>query len=164
MSKDAIINTVQQKVEAILSSRAEHFLVDIRIKPTNNIKVFLDGDNGVGIDDLVKYNRALYKQMEEEGMYPDGDFSLEVSSAGLDEPLKLHRQYLKNIGRDVQVTLQDGAVKEGKLLSAGEDEIVLEETIGKVRRGAQGQGKKAETLEHTIFFKDIKTTKIIIKF
>lgn len=130
--------------------------MDIRIKPTNNIKVFLDGDKGVGIDDLVKYNRALYKQLEEEGTFPDGDYSLEVSSAGLDEPLKLHRQYVKNIGRDVQVTLKDGLVKEGKLLSASEMEMVVEETTGK--------GKKVETIQHTILFNDINTTKILIKF
>ncbi|ODT35662.1 MAG: ribosome maturation factor [Sphingobacteriales bacterium 41-5] len=156
MSKEAIIHTVQQKLESILASQNDHFLVDIRIKPTNNIKVFLDGDKGVGIDDLVKYNRTLYKQLEEEGMFPDGDFSLEVSSAGLDEPLKLYRQYVKNLGRDVQVTLQDGSVREGKLLSASESEIVVEETKGK--------GKKAETIQHTIQFNDIKTTKILIKF
>lgn len=156
MSKDAIINTVQQKLEALLSAQQEHFLVDIRIKPTNNIKVFLDGDKGVGIGDLAKYNRTLYKQLEEEGMFPDGDFSLEVSSAGLDEPLKFKRQYLKNIDRDVQVTMQDGTVKEGKLLSASEDEIVIEETKGK--------GKKLEIIKHTILFNDIKTTKILIKF
>lgn len=156
MGSEAIINTVKGKIEAILSEHPEHFLVDIRIKPTNNIKLFLDGDNGVGIDDLVKYNRALYKQLEEEELFPDGDFSLEVSSAGLDEPLKFHRQYVKNTGRDIQVTLLDGSIKEGKLASAGENEIVLEEIKGK--------GKKAELLKHTIFFKDIKTTKILIKF
>ena len=131
-------------------------MVDIRIKPTNNIKVFLDGDQGVGIDDLVKYNRMLYKQLEEDALFPDGDFSLEVSSAGLDEPLKLHRQYIKNIGREVQVTLHDGTVTEGKLVSADENNIVVEETKGK--------GKKAETLQHSFLFGDIKTTKILIKF
>ena len=156
MNKDAIIDTVRQKLEVILSSQQEHFLVDIRIKPTNNIKVFLDGDQGVGIDDLVKYNRMLYKQLEEDALFPDGDFSLEVSSAGLDEPLKLHRQYIKNIGREVQVTLHDGTVTEGKLASADENNIVVEETKGK--------GKKAETFQHTFLFGDIKTTKILIKF
>ena len=156
MEKEAIINSVQKKLENILSAQNEHFLVDIRIKPTNNIKVFLDGDKGVGIDDLVKYNRSLYVQMEEEGMFPDGDFLFEFSSAGLDEPLKLHRQYIKNIGRDVQVTMLDGSVIEGKLVSATENEIIIEETKGK--------GKKAETVQHTILFNEVKTTKILIKF
>lgn len=156
MSKEAIITTVQSRIEAILSSQAEHFLVEIKIKPTNNIKVFLDGDKGVGIDDLVKYNRTLYKAVEEDGLFPDGDFSLEVSSAGLDQPLKMHRQYIKNIGRDLQVTLNDGSLKEGKLLSVTDDEIKLEETKGK--------GKKAEILEHAISLSDIKTAFVQIRF
>ena len=143
-------------MEAILSFRPEHFLVDIKIKPTNNIKVFLDGDNGVGIDDLVKYNRSLYQQLEEECVFPDGDFSLEVSSAGLDEPLKMYRQYVKNTGRMVQVTTNDGKVTEGLLAAVSDNEITLEETKGK--------GKKAEMIQHTIIISDIKTTKILIKF
>ena len=57
---------------------------------------------------------GLYKIMEEMGMYPDGDFSLEVSSPGLDEPLKLHRQYKKNIGREVEVIMNDDAKKRRK--------------------------------------------------
>lgn len=153
---DAIINNVRQKTQAILQDRPEHFLVEIRVKPTNNIKVFIDGDNGVGIDDLVKYNRTLYKQLEEEALFPDGNYSLEVSSPGLDEPLKLHRQYLKNIGRFVEVALQDGKMIEGKLLQATENDISVEETKGK--------GKKAEIVQHTLSFDNIKTTKIQIKF
>ena len=156
MNKDAIIHTVQQKIETLLSEQEGHFLVDIRIKPTNNIKVFLDGDTGVGIDNLVKYNKALYKLLEEDGMFPDGDFSLEVSSAGLDEPLKMHRQYVKNTGRNVQVTLLDSTVTEGKLISVDDDSIAVEETKGK--------GKKAETIVHTIPFSNIKTTIVQIKF
>ncbi|MFV0605284.1 MAG: ribosome maturation factor [Niabella sp.] len=156
MTPEQIIHTVQQKLEEILSANTEHFLVNIRIKPTNNIKVYIDGDNGVGIDDLVKYNRTLYKQIEEEGLFPDGDFSLEVSSAGLDESLKLHRQYVKNIGRDVQVTSLEGAITQGKLIKVTELAIVVEETKGK--------GKKAESLQHEIPFTEIKTTKIEVRF
>ena len=110
------------------------FLVEIRIKPTNNIKVFIDGEQGVSIEKLVHYNRKLYKEIEENEMYPNGDFSLEVSSPGLDEPLKLHRQYLKNIGRLVEVIMKDGERTEGKLISATEQEIVVEETRGKGKR------------------------------
>jgi ribosome maturation factor RimP len=118
--------------------------------------VFIDGDQGVSIDKLVQYNRRLYRQLEEENLYPNGDFSLEVSSPGLEEPLKLHRQYLKNIGRFVEVTDNEGAKTEGKLLSATETAIVLEEIKGK--------GKKLETVEHTIPFSTIKATRVQIKF
>jgi ribosome maturation factor RimP len=81
---------------------------------------------------------------------------LEVSSPGLDEPLKLRRQYLKNIGRGVEVTRIDGEKNEGKLLQVGETEIVVEEEKGK--------GKKKELVQHTIPFDNIKSTKIQIKF
>lgn len=156
MSKDAQIQAIEQRVLALIEAEPEHFLVEVKIKPTNNIKVFIDGNQGISIDKLVQYNRRLYKQLEEEQLYPDGDFSLEVSSPGLDEPLKLHRQYLKNIGRFVEVTDMEGGKLEGKLLSAAENEIVVEEQKGK--------GKKMELVQHTIPFTNIKSTKIQIKF
>jgi len=156
MNGEAQIQSLEQRVKALISAEPDLFLVEVKIKPTNNIKVFIDGNQGISIEKLVQYNRRLYKQLEEEGLYPNGDFSLEVSSPGLDEPLKLHRQYLKNIGRSVEVTDMEGKKIEGKLLSASETEIVVEELKGK--------GKKMETVQHTVPFDHIKTTKIQIKF
>jgi ribosome maturation factor RimP len=156
MNGEAQIKELEQRVRALISSEPDVFLVEIRIKPVNNIKVFIDGDQGVSIEKLVQYNRRLYRQIEEENLYPNDDFSLEVSSPGLDEPLKLNRQYLKNIGRFVEVTDNDGEKKEGKMISATETDIVIEETKGK--------GKKTETAQHTISFSEIKSTRIQIKF
>jgi ribosome maturation factor RimP len=150
------IRALEQKFETVIDDEPGVFLVDIRIKPTNNVKVFVDGDNGVSIEKLVQYNRKLYKDIEESGFFPNGDFSLEVSSPGLDEPLKLYRQYLKNIGRNVEVITKDGIKTEGKLVSATEAEIVVEEIRGK--------NKKKEVVTHTILFDNIKTTTIQIKF
>jgi ribosome maturation factor RimP len=98
----------------------------------------------------------LYKDLEETSFFPGGDFSLEVSSPGLDEPLKLRRQYLKNIGRAIEVLRVDGVKNEGKLLTVTEEEIVVEEEKGK--------GKKKELVQHTIPFSEIKATRIQIKF
>jgi ribosome maturation factor RimP len=156
MQTETPIQTIEQKIASLLEANPAHFLVEVRIKPTNNIKVFIDGDEGVPLSALVQYNRKLYKELEESGLYPDGNFSLEVSSPGLDEPLKLHRQYKKNIGRYVELTLQDASHKEGKLLEANEDGIVIETETGK--------GKKKEVKQETILFTDIKQTKIQIKF
>lgn len=156
MNGSAQIQSLEQKVQALIGKEEDVFLVEIRIKPTNNIKVFLDGDQGVSIDRLVQYNRRLYKQLEEENLYPNGDFSLEVSSPGLDEPLKLHRQYLKNTGRNVEVMDLEGKKIEGKLVAVTETGIEVEEIKGK--------GKKMETVRHTLPFTHIKTTKIQIKF
>ena len=82
--------------------------------------------------------------------------SLEVSSPGLDEPLKLKRQYIKNTGRNVEVILHDGSKVEGKLLAVNDADIQVEEVKGK--------NKKRETLQHTIRIDNIKTTKIQIQF
>src|SRR5687768_10142714 len=147
---------IEQRVNRLIEAEPDVFLVEVRIKPTNNIKVFLDADNGISIDRLVQFNRKLYRQFEEEQVFPNNDFSLEISSPGLDEPLKLNRQYKKNIGRFVEVTQADGTMTEGKLISAEEDQVVVEEEKGK--------GKKKEMIQHIIPLTNIKTTKIQIKF
>ena len=132
------------------------FFVSIKIKPINNFKIYLDADGGLGIEKCIKINRALYRQMEEMGMYPDGDFSLEVSSPGIGEPLQLLRQYHKNVNRFVEVAKTDGQTLEGKLLVVSEDAITIETT--------EGKGKKTEIKSVEIPFADIKTTTVQIKF
>jgi len=101
------IKVVESLVQALLANDSGYFLVEVRVKPTNNLKVFIDGDQGISIEKCVRYNRALYKKLEEAALFPNGDFSLEVSSPGLDEPLKLLRQYRKNIGRQVEILRAD---------------------------------------------------------
>ena len=156
MNEEQQIQALGRKIEDMISAEAGLFLVEVKIRPANNIKVFLDGDQGISIDKLVQYNRSLYKQIEESNMFPNGDFSLEVSSPGLDEPLRLHRQYIKNIGRYVEVMGKDGSKKEGKLLSATEAGIIVEEERGK--------NKKKEIVQHDIPFENIKSTKIQTKW
>jgi ribosome maturation factor RimP len=154
MTQDTQIQAVEKLIGPLLYD--DIFLVSIKVKPTNNFKIFLDADGGLGIEKCIKINRALYKIMEEMGMYPEGDFSLEVSSPGLDEPLKLLRQYKKNIGRDVEVTMNDEVKKEGKLTVVTEETITIEY--------AEGKGKKAIVKTDKIPFADIKQTKVQIKF
>lgn len=156
MQKESLLEILEQKINSLLEVNPTHFLVDVRIKPTNNIKVFIDADEGIQLSTLIEYNRKLYKILEESGLFPLDDFSLEVSSPGLDEPLKKRRQYKKNVGRYIQITKADAAVLEGKLVEAGEDGIIIETETGK--------GKKKEVKTETVLFTDIKTTKIQIKF
>lgn len=156
MNSESQIKALEQKVEALISPEPGFFLVDLRIKPTNNIKVYIDADEGISIEKLVQLNRKLYKDIEESNFFPNGDFSLEVSSPGLDEPLRMVRQYRKNIGRNVEVVQQDGNRIEGKLLEVTEDGILVESETGK--------NKKKQVVQHTILFDHIKTTKIQIKF
>ncbi len=154
MTQDTQIQAVEKLIGPLLNE--DIFLVSIKIKPTNNFKIYLDADSGLGIDKCIKINRALYKIMEEMGMYPEGDFSLEVSSPGLDEPLRLLRQYKKNIGRDVEVITNDDVRREGKLTEVEDESITIEYT--------EGKGKKAVLKADEISFTDIKQTKIQIKF
>ncbi|MEO6491153.1 MAG: ribosome maturation factor [Ferruginibacter sp.] len=154
MDKESQIETVQKLIQPLLVD--DIFLVDIKIKPTNNIKIFLDADGGLGIEKCIKINRALYKVMEEMGFYPDGDFSLEVSSPGIDEPLKMHRQYIKNTGRNIDVTFLDDTLISGKMITVNEKDITIEFT--------EGKNKKAVTKQLVIPFSEIKQTKVQIKF
>lgn len=156
MTTDTLLHTVTPLVQEQLENDPAYFLVDLRVKPTNNIKIFIDGDNGITIEKCIAVNRALYKKIEEMGLFPEGDFSLEVSSPGLGEPLKQQRQYKRNLGRQVEVILQDDKKVEGKLTGIEEDHIIVEETKGK--------GKKQETITHNFSFSTIKTTKIQVVF
>ncbi len=154
MIKDNQIGTIEKLLQPLLTD--DIFLVEIKIKPVNNIKIFLDADSGLGIEKCIRINRALYKIMEEMAIYPDGDFSLEVSSPGIGEPLKMHRQYVKNTGRDIEVTLNDGNKQAGKLVSVNEQQIELSFT--------EGKNKKAVTKQLAIPLADIKQAIVLIKF
>ena len=154
MSQDAQIQAVEGLLTALLEE--DIFLVSTKIKPTNNVKIYLDADSGLPIEKCIRINRSLYRQIEEKGIFPNGDFSLEVSSPGIDEPLKLWRQYKKNTGREVEVILSDDTRQEGKLTQVNEDSITINFT--------EGKGKKAITRELEIPFSEIKQTKVRVKF
>ncbi len=156
MSIETQVNSIEQMVKGLLEDQPQYFLVEIKIKPTNNVKIYLDGDQGITIEKCISINRALYKQLEGSGLFPGDDFSLEVSSPGLDEPLKLHRQYVKNTGRPVEVLLKDGRKVEGKLLEVSDSAVKVEETRGK--------NKKKEVLLHDLTFDNIKSTKLQVVF
>lgn len=156
MSADSNLNKIEIFINGLLQSEPNYFLVDLKVKPTNNIKVFIEGDEGITIEKCIYFNRKLYKLIEEAGIYEEGNFSLEISSPGVGEPLKLKRQYQKNIGRNIEVIFIDESKKDGKLLDVMEDSILVENTTGK--------GKKAVTQQLVISFLNIKTTTVQIKF
>ncbi len=156
MTQDNSITAIETLIDQVLQGDTDIFLVALKIKPTNNIKIFLDADNGLSIEKCTKINRALYKKIEEKGWYPDGNFSLEVSSPGIDEPLKLMRQYKKNIGRKIEVMLNDNSQQEGKLLEVTEENIRLEQI--------EGKGKKMVIKNLDILWSDIKQAKVLITF
>lgn len=156
MTTEEKIQEVRRMVEELLLAEPQYFLVTVSVRPINNISVFVDGDAGVTIEKCVKLNRALYKQMVETALYEDGSFGLVVSSPGIEEPLSMHRQYIKNIGRLVEVELKEGITIEGKLIAADNERIELEEEKGK--------GKKKEIIPHVLPFDAIKSTTVKIVF
>ena len=130
------------------------FVTTIRIKPSNNIKVFLDADSGLDISKCASISRRLYHAIEEQGLYPDGNFSLEVSSPGIDEPLRSVRQYTKNIGRTVEVTPLEGEPVTGVLKEVGEDSLVI--TVKGI--------KKLPPTDNEIAYDTIKTVVVQVVF
>ena len=128
----------------------DKFLVNLKITPDNRIFVDIDGDNGVTIDDCIALSRAIEGQLDRD----EEDFALDVSSAGADSPLKLTRQYVKNIGRDVEVVTFDGQKCEGALTAADDRGFVIR------TRGTKKQAPQELRLE----YKDVKSTRVVLQF
>jgi len=149
-----ILDQIKTFLDPLLED-TDIFLVSLKLKPTNNIMVFLDADGGLSVDKSARINRKLYNMIEEQGMFPNGDFSLEVSSPGIDEPLTSVRQYRKNIGRTVTVTgTAEDTEHLGVLKEVGEEHLVLEMKIP----------KKKETTALSIPFSEIKKIVVQIVF
>ncbi|MEO9144025.1 MAG: ribosome maturation factor [Ginsengibacter sp.] len=155
MTTSTELGKIEEFVKHLIEEPGNLFLVEIKSAPGNIITVLLDGDNGITIDDCTKVSKALYKFIEENALLGSDNFSLEVSSPGVDKPLKLLRQYRKNIGRKVEVILNDGDRLEGTLTLVTEEDITLTEKTGK--------GNKVTTTI-TILFNQIKHTTVLITF
>jgi ribosome maturation factor RimP len=132
---EAIIEQIRTLTEPLLEG-SDMFIVNVRIKPTNNIKLYLDADSGLNISKSASVNRKLAALIEESGMFPDGDFSLEVSSPGVDEPLVSMRQYKKNVGRTVLITYNNEETPEtlGVLKEVTEDEQQVEIPVSDIKK------------------------------
>lgn len=150
-------DTIRQLAEAHLEG-SPGFLVDVRVGEANQIRILLDHDESTSIEDCM----ALHRYLESELDRNVEDFSLDVSSPGLDQPLQMHRQYMKNIGRTVQVKPVDGAKVEGELVAVDEAGITL-----KIREKRRIEGRKAKEWveeEQVWPFEQIQSTKVVISF
>ena len=145
------------KIEALLAPLLEGtdmFVTNLQIEPGNNIKLFLDADEGLNVQKSVSINRQLVAQIDELGWYPNGDYSLEVSSPGVDEPLRSIRQYKKNIGRTLAVTNIEDLEQIGVLKAVTEVGISLAIKIN----------KKKETALVEVPFENIKQSIVQVIF
>lgn len=153
ITKEQVSHLIEAKIAG-----TDMFIVEVNVRPGNVIDVTMDGDRGITIEACTEIHRHLLHVMDREVE----DYSLEVSSPDLSKPLKVFRQYVKNIGRDVAIKKTDKSKVSGKLLNADDSGIVIltsqkEEVPGK-------KGKKIVEREVVIPFSDIQETKIEISF
>jgi ribosome maturation factor RimP len=132
------------------------FIVDISVGLGNAISVVIDSDHGLSIDKCIEMSRHIEHQFDREVE----DFSLEVSSPGLTQPFKVLRQYLKNLGKEVEIVTSKGDKLVGILKSADEKSFFAE-----VTSNVKIDGKKTVEVKTIEFFPDdIKTVKPVITF
>ncbi len=146
-----VIDLIEEKI----SDRDDLFIVSVKMHPNGKLIIQMDGDEGIGIDDCVAISRFVGFKLEEEDVIEHA-YNLEVSSPGIDSPLVLRRQYVKNIGRKVAIS-QEGKVREGVLKEVSSEGVLIEEII-------KEKGKKAVTTDSFIAFDQITEIKVLISF
>jgi len=153
--------TFKEKVEALVNQglveKPALFLIDLSISESQKITVTLDGDQGVTLQDCIDFNRAIENNLDRE----EHDFSLEVASAGVSTPLKLIRQYKKNIGRVLKVKTIAETI-EAKLENATDDYITL---VWSAREPKKiGRGKETVEKKTEIPYSAVKEAMVTITF
>ena len=149
------------QIESIITEKLnkdDMFVVEILVHPGNKIVVVIDNDNGVPISYCIEINRLIEDNFDRE----EEDFELEVSSAGIGQPFRVHRQYEKNLGRNVEVLENTGQKASGKLISVNDDNFVIE-----IEEMIKPEGKKRKELHvHEVGYKydEVKQVKDIISF
>ncbi len=135
------------------------FIVELKIASGNMIKLLIDADHSISISECMSVSRNVEHNLDRE----EEDFSLEVSSAGLDQPFKHLRQYLKNVGREVEVVDLEGNKTKGTLSKADANSFVV---ITKSKEKIEGRSKAKHWVdhEHNFNYKEVKQTKVIISF
>jgi ribosome maturation factor RimP len=150
----------RDKIEAIVEEKiagTDIYIVDVSVSSSNKILVLVDTDAGITVEECINLSRHIENSLDRELE----DFELEVSSPGLSQPFKVHRQYMKNIGREVSLVTNDNSKVKGKLLSVSKDGIELETLIIKKD---EKKKKVSEKIVVQLDFEQIKSTKVVISF
>ncbi|WP_414000057.1 ribosome assembly cofactor RimP [Flavobacterium sp. W1B] len=148
---------VNKLLSEALSERPSLFLIDVTITDAFKIIVTLDDDNGVVLQDCIDISRAIENNLDRE----EQDFSLEVASVGVGSPLKIVRQYKKNIGRTLIVTTNTEKI-EAELVDANEDFIILSWEAREPKK--VGKGKETVQKEQQIPYTEIKEAIVTVTF
>ncbi|MDY0929497.1 ribosome assembly cofactor RimP [Chryseobacterium sp. CFBP8996] len=149
---------IETLLNDFLQTREDLFLIDLKFSASDDITVILDGDQGVTVQDCLDASRAIEFNMDRE----EHDFSLQVMSAGLSEPLSTPRQFQKNIGREIEVLLTNSSEIEGELAQVDEEKITL---VLRYRKPKEvGKGKVDVEEEKEIPYSEIKKALVVLKF
>jgi ribosome maturation factor RimP len=151
--KDKVITVLNEA----LTDRLDIFLIDMTISDSYKIVVTLDGDNGVQLQDCIDVSRAIENNLDREEV----DYALEVASVGVGSPLKLQRQYVKNIGRTLIVQLQEEKI-EAILTQATDENITLSWEAREPKK--IGKGKETVQKIKEIPYVDIKQAVVTVNF
>ena len=156
ISKKKVADLIYERIEELDNGL---FVVTLNISSTNRINIELDKHVGnVTVSDCMSVSRNVEHNLDRE----DQDFELHVSSAGLDQGLRVFAQYKKNIGRNVKVKLHEGGKVEGKMIDATPEQITVQTTR---KERLEGRKKKETIIEDHVFTMDqVKETKIVISF
>ena len=156
---------IEQKITPLLEEKFKEpefedcFLVDLELNKGNRLNVYVDCDSGISFKKCQQISRYLESHVDEK-LWLGEKYVLEVSSPGVDRPLKFLRQYHKNIGRTAEITTTDGSTKKGKLVAVNGETISLESK----ERIKEGKKKKTVKVTSEIPFDQIKKTIIKITF
>jgi ribosome maturation factor RimP len=149
---------VTQLLNETLTEHPSLFLIDLEITQENQIRITLDGDDGVRVEDCMAISRGIEHNLDREEL----DFSLEVMSAGVSEPLTMPRQYKKNLGRTLKVRTDKGETIEGKITQITEEDVTLE---WKAREPKPiGKGKVTVEKKAVLPYKEIVQAKVMVTF
>ncbi len=136
---------------------SELFLVEIKVSGRNKIMVFLDGDKGVPISSCANMSRHIESQLDRDVE----DFELEVSSVGVDTPLTMPRQFVKNVGREIVYTDAEGKKVKAKLIEASDSGITIEKEVSKKKKKKK---EEAEDPVKKLTYNDVKDVKVQVSF
>lgn len=149
---------VEDLLQAAFDERPDLFLIDFTMGGSNDIKVIIDGDDGVKVEDCIFVSRAVEHNLDRDEV----DFSIEVTSAGASSPLEFPRQYKKNLGRSLEIIDLDKRKETGKLVQVTDDEVSIE---WKAREPKPvGKGKVTVHKEWSVAYDRIKQAKVVITF
>jgi len=135
------------------------FIVEINVSGASKLEVYIDADNGIDFTRCRRVSRYLEEEIEAKE-WMNEKYTIDVSSPGVDRPLKFKRQYKRNVGRKMAVIDDEGHKTEGLLISTDDDQIVLEFKD----RIKEGKRKKTVVVQKEIKFENIKKAFVKISF